>query len=152
MQITLYAPKRDKQKGQAALEFTLVSALAVFLIFCALDQMMLVYSYVLMAHAAKEGVRYAVVHGSGNSTLCAYPCSGTVSSNAQAVQSVVQNAAKLAFRDTSNLTVSVSYLEGGSVKPPGLVQVTVSYPYRSFFSLPWTEPTLKASAEGRILN
>ena len=143
---------RRKQKGQAALEFTLTAGLAVFLIFCAIDQMMLLYTYVLISHAAKEGVRYAVVHGSGNSTLCAYPCSGTVSTNAQAVQNVVQNAAKLSFHDTSNLTVNVNYLDAGSVKPPGLVQVTVSYPYRSFFALPWTDPTIKASAEGRILN
>lgn len=152
MRFRLRSRTGSRQKGQAALEFTLTSGLAVFLIFCAVDQMMLLYTYVLMAHAAKEGVRYAVVHGSGNSTLCAYPCTGTVSTHGEAVQKVVQNAAKMAFRDTSSLVVNVNYLEAGSFKAPGLVRVTVSYPYRSFFSFVWTEPTINATAQGRILN
>ncbi|MBA3913466.1 MAG: hypothetical protein H0X25_06355 [Acidobacteriales bacterium] len=144
--------RRGRQTGQAALEFTLTCGLAIFLVICAVDQMMLMYSYVLTAHAAKEGVRYAVVHGSGNSKLCAYPCSGTVTTNAEAVQAVVRNAARMTFHDVSNIVVSVNYLEAGSLKPPGLVQVTVIYPYRSFFALPWTQPTIQATAEGRILN
>ena len=60
-----------------------------------------------------------MVHGSGNSTLCAYPCSGTVTTNAEAVQAVVRNAARMTFHDVSNIAVNVNYLEAGSVKPPG---------------------------------
>ena len=46
--------RRDRQTGQAALEFTLTCGLAIFLVICAVDQMMLMYSYVLTATPRKK--------------------------------------------------------------------------------------------------
>ena len=53
------------QSGQAMVEFALVIVF-VFLVFLSILQMiLLMYAYNTFADAAKEGVRYAIVHGTG---------------------------------------------------------------------------------------
>ena len=58
----------DRQSGQAMVEFMLTIVI-VFIVFVSMLQMiMLMYAYNTLADAAKEGVRYAVVHGTGLAT------------------------------------------------------------------------------------
>ncbi|HZP16903.1 MAG TPA: TadE family protein, partial [Terriglobales bacterium] len=67
-------PKRgQREEGQAMVEFALVITF-VFLLFVSILQMILyMYAYNTLADAAKEGVRYAIVHGTGSG---AGSCSG----------------------------------------------------------------------------
>jgi hypothetical protein len=103
--------------------------------------MVLLYTYVVMAEAAKEGVRYAVVHGSGN-------LSASGPSNYTAVQSTVQFYA--GFLSTSDITVT--YPDSGNGNDElQLVKVSVSHPF-SFLNLGWPSVTVRASAQGRIVN
>jgi hypothetical protein len=113
---------------------------------------MLLYSYNVLADSAKEGVRFAIVNGS-NSATPAGPASGNssdCSTNIAPVKSVVDGFAGLTFHDVSLMTVTVCYLDGNNIAP-ARVQVTVSYAYRPYFSVPLT-PTINAAAEGRIVN
>src|SRR5262250_2897049 len=57
--------------GQAMVEFILVIVFVFLLFVSALQMILLMSSYNTVADAAKEGVRYAIVHGTGNSN-----CSG----------------------------------------------------------------------------
>src|SRR5437764_3520493 len=60
------------QSGQAMVEFMLVIVF-IFVLFVSLVQViLLVYAYNTLADAAKEGVRYAIVHGTQN-TGCSGP-------------------------------------------------------------------------------
>ena len=70
--------------GQAMVEFALVITF-IFLVFVGILQMiLLMYTYNTLADAAKEGMRYAVVHGTGLGTAgCSGP--GTVASVTPAV-------------------------------------------------------------------
>jgi hypothetical protein len=72
------------ESGQAMVEFALVITF-IFLLFAAILQMiLLMYTYNTLADAAKEGMRYAVVHGTGSGTTgCSGP--GTVASVTPAV-------------------------------------------------------------------
>jgi TadE-like protein len=73
-----------REAGQAMVEFALV-VVFIFLVFVSMLQMVfLMYTYNTFADAAKEGMRYAVVHGTG---LGAAGCSGpgTVASVSPAV-------------------------------------------------------------------
>jgi hypothetical protein len=138
-------------KGSALVEFALTVLVVLVVVFWAWELVMLLYSYNVMAGAAKEGVRYGIVHGSGNSTLCSPPCSGACGTSASCVTNVVRNYAKYSFHDMAGMRVTVSYPDGSN-QTPNRVRVVVQYPYKPWFALGWSPPTINAAAEGRIVN
>ena len=128
-----------------------------------LQMILLLHAYNTLADAAKEGIRYAIVHGTGN-TNCSGPglplanppvnCSGAPYPN---VQTVVANFAALSFQNVSTSSVTVDYnpnsANGIACNTPGcLVRVTVSYTYQPLFGLGWPSVGLNAAADGRIMN
>src|SRR6266851_791735 len=58
---------RPSAHGQATVEFALVVVLLMVMILSMLELILLMHTYNVLADAAKEGVRYAEVHGTGNS-------------------------------------------------------------------------------------
>ncbi len=87
------------QAGQAMVEFMLVTIFLLVLFVSILQMILLMHAYNTLADAAKEGIRYQVVHGTGNSN-CSGPgttgppavtCSDTTGSN---VKTVVTNFAE----------------------------------------------------------
>jgi Flp pilus assembly protein TadG len=156
-ELKMQSPRATKsraghEKGQAMVEFLLsLMLLMIFVILC-FEGVLLLYTTNVLADAAKEGVRYAVVNGS-NSASPAGPSTGASSdctTNITPVKNVVSNFAGLSFHDVSAMTVSVCYLDGNNVAP-SRVQVTLSYVYKPWFNVPMT-PTISAAAEGRIVN
>lgn len=143
--------KRSRQAGQALVEFALTVLVVLVVVFWAWELVMLMYTYNVMAGAAKEGVRYAIVHGSGNSTLCSPPCTGACGTPNACVTNVVTNYAKYSVHDISGMTVTVTYPDGNN-KTPSRVRVAISYPYAPWFALGWSPPVIRAAAEGRIVN
>jgi len=131
-------------RGQATIEFALV----------------IIFLMIVLADSAKEGVRYAIVHGTNNSTPSGPTCPckdidgpaappGTVPGY-NSSYGVVKTFAQYSLHDTSGMTVTVTYPAGN--KTPNLVQVVVAYPYQPFFGLGWPTITVNAAAEGRIIN
>ena len=154
---------KHPQAGQAMVEFMLVTVFLLILFVSILQMILLLHAYNTLADAAKEGIRYAVVHGTGN-TNCVGPglpsatppvtCSG---SPYVSVQTVVTNFAGVSFQSVSTGNVTVDYnpngANGSACNVPGcLVRVTVSYPYQPLFGLSWPSVTLNAAADGRIMN
>jgi Flp pilus assembly protein TadG len=143
-------------EGQAAVEFALTILVVIFVVFWAIELIMMIYTYVVLAEAAKEGVRYAIVHGSNNSIRSGPTCPCPAIDGPPGT-GVVKTAAKWSLHDTSTMTVTVNYLDDAGnpatdVDPPTMVRVVVSYPYRPFFSFAWTALTVRAAAQGRIMN
>jgi hypothetical protein len=161
LRASLAMAKRRKQRGQSLVEFAL-TILFIFLLFVGmLEMIFLLYAYNTLANAAKEGVRYAIVHGTGN-TQCSGPglplgspaiiCPDLPGVN---VQTVVTNFARLSMQ--SGATVVVDYNPNNAnvalCNIPGcMVQVRVSQTYHPFFGLGWPSVTLYAAADGRIMN
>lgn len=143
--------QRSRQSGVAAVEFALSATFLVMTMLFMWEMVLMVYTYNVMAVAAKEGVRYAVMHGTGNTAICVSPCTGNQTTNTAAVRSVVQNFASNSFHDVSGMTVTVNYPDG-SAAPPNRVQVLISYPYKPLIVLPWMSPVIAAASEGRIQN
>jgi len=137
-------------------EFVLSFTVVIFLVFWMFEMIMIMYTYSTLTDAAKEGVRYAIVHGSNNPT--------TVSS----VVDRVQTFANASGHDVSGITIDVKYFKsdgteytdtGGApltstsaVDSPDRVTVTVAYPFVPYINLPWAVPTIHATAQGRIAN
>jgi Flp pilus assembly protein TadG len=147
---------RRREKGQAAVEFALTVVFLMLLIVGFIELIMMLHTYNVIADAAKEGVRYAIVHGAANTggsgPTC--PCSAI---DGAAGTGVVKSYAQYSLHDTSSMTVTVNYNPGGNNgatacnKSPCLVRVTVRYPYQPFFGLGWPTVNVNAAAQGRIV-
>lgn len=121
--------------------------LVTFLIF---EFSMAVYTYSVLGNAAREGIRYAVVHGIDSSN-CSGPGPGCSDATGSNVKAVVKDYAALTFHDISGMTVSASWPDGTAV-PSSRVLVTISYPYVAYLRLPgFDPPSMQVTAEGRIV-
>jgi len=144
---------RAGERGQAAVEFALTIVLVFFILVAVMELLMFVHTYNALADSAKEGVRYAIVHGNDNTSPSgpACPCAAI---DGAAGTGVVKTFAQFAFHDTSAMTVNVTYPDTTNPpanQPPNRVRVVVSYPYQPFFGLSWPSVTVYAAAEGRIM-
>jgi Flp pilus assembly protein TadG len=158
-------PRRRATRGQAQVEFALVIVFLMILILSMLELLTLMHTYNVLADAAKEGLRYAIVHGNKNSTASGptCPCAdidgpaappGTVPGYGSGY-GVVKTYAQYSLHDMTGLTVTVTYPDTANPpanKVPNRVQVVVAYPYRPFFNLGWPTVTVNSAAEGRIVN
>ena len=165
----LHRKAHQRAKGQATVEFALTVLLFMLLVVGAMEMIVLVYTYNVLADAAKEGVRYAIVHGSrngfpsgpgstgdidglpapiGTTGGCAVDGSGCASG-----YGVVKSYARYSLHDTTNMNVVVTYPDTGNPpanQAPNRVRVVVTYPYQPFFGLGWPSVTISAASEGRI--
>jgi Flp pilus assembly protein TadG len=124
-----------EERGAVLVEFAISILLVLTILFSALELCSAVYTYTVLADAANEGVRYAIVHSSDTS--------GAVSK--------VKTYAAYSMHNVSAIQVSVTYPDGSSV-PPNRVAVAVTYQYvpyvGNFMKKP---PTMFAYAQGRLV-
>jgi Flp pilus assembly protein TadG len=124
------------ERGQSLLETAMVMLIIFMVVFWVFEVGWLMHTFCVMADAANEGVRHAMVHSGGDS-------GGT--------QTVVKTFAATSLHDTSAIAVSVTFPDGGAA-PPKRVRVTVTYTY-----VPWlrfvmtTPPSMRTFAEGRMV-
>ncbi len=108
------------------------------------------YASGVLADSAKEGVRYAIVHGSLMSACNGPGDTGvTCDTGAAGVIAAVNNYARASMHSPAAMTVTPTYPDSSS-KPTSRVRVVVRYAYQPFFSLGWPTLTVNAAAEGRI--
>lgn len=158
-------------RGQALVEFAFIVLFVMFFILGILEMVVFMHTYSVLADSAKEGVRYAIVHGA-NSSLASGPTCPCADIDGEAAPAgtipgygsgygVVKSFARYSLHDVSgsNMTVTVTYgpADTPAVSPlnktPNRVQVVVAYPYHPIFGVTWLPGiTVNASAEGRIMN
>lgn len=118
---------RGSSRGQALVEFAFVLPIFLLLLFGTIDFGRYVYYVQILNNAAREGARYAIVHGS-NSFQPAGP-----NPNDPAVAAVVQNYAVGVIG--SGATFNVASTWGTPPNPPSNVRgqkvhVAVTYAFR----------------------
>ncbi len=157
-------------RGQATIEFALVIIFLMVMVLSIVEMIFFMNTYNVLADSAKEGVRYAIVHGNKNSTPSGPTCpcadidgppapAGTIPGYGSGY-GVVKTFAQYSLHDVTGtkMTVTVTYGPADSPavtplnKTPNRVQVVVAYPYKPFFGLGWPTVTVNAAAEGRIMN
>jgi Flp pilus assembly protein TadG len=154
--MNFFRPVQHGEKGQAAVEFALTVVFLMLLIVGFVELIMMLHTYNVVADAAKEGVRYAIVHGAAN-TGGSGPTCPCAAIDGAAGTGVVKTYAQYSLHDTTAMTVTVSYNPGGNNGAkacnlsPCLVRVAVSYPYQPFFGLGWPIVNVNAAAQGRII-
>ena len=142
--------RQGGQQGQSAVEFALVIVSLVLLLFGMLEMTMFIYTYAALTGAAKEGVRYAVVHGASAASPSG-PAAGPSGPGPGDVVSRVKAYGAASLHKLSDNNISVNYLDGNSNSPGSRVQVSVSYPYQPLFGLRWASVTISANSVGRIM-
>ena len=137
------------EEGSLVVETALSLLLVIPMVFWMFEMCMLTYTYSVLGDAARQGVRYAIVHGtdSGN---CSGPSSGCADTAAANVKSVVTAAAAYSFHDLSKMTVRVNYPDLAS-NPPSRVNVTINYTYVPYIKLPGIANSVQLTAQGRII-
>ena len=121
-----------------------------------IEMVLFLHTYNVIADSAKEGIRYAVVHGADNTSSSGPTCPCSAIDGA-AGTGIVKTYAQYSLHDTTNMTVTVDYnpnsANGATAcnKSLCLVRVTVSYLYQPFFGLGWPKVTVNAAADGRIV-
>ena len=121
--------KKRGERGNYIVEFGLSFVLFFCMILGVLDVSRGIYTYSFMAGAAKEGSRYAMVHGSSSGSKA----------TSGAVQTVVQNWMTGVVNPT-NATVTTTW-SPTSENPGSVVSVSVQYtftPITSFLVGNWT--------------
>ncbi len=135
--------------GSVAIETALGFMLIMVMVLGIIEFSMMAYTFGVLEESAREGVRYATIHGT-DSTNCSGPSSGCADSSAANVSSDVTTYAKAYAGNVSGMSVTVTYPDAAST-PNSRVQVAISYQYQPLFAFPGTPPTLNISAIGRIL-
>jgi Flp pilus assembly protein TadG len=125
-----------RQRGQSLLETAMMIVVIFTVVFWIFELGWLMYTYAVMADAANEGVRYAVVHSGGD-------VNGT--------KATVATFAQTSLHDVRGLSTSVTFPDGGSAAPPNHVVVTVTYTYVPWLNQFITTPTMSTYAEGRMI-
>ena len=125
-----------RQRGQSLLETAMMIVVIFTVVFWIFELGWVMYTYAVMADAANEGVRYAIVHSGGDA-------SGT--------QAQVKLFAQTSLHDISAMSPPSVTFPDGSAAPPNRVRVTVTYTY-----VPWLKqfintPTMTTYAEGRMI-
>jgi hypothetical protein len=105
-------PRGDRRRGQSMVEFSLVFIIFLMLMVGLFELGRVVWIYETVAHAARQGARYAMVNGNGGSP-----------DNAALVASVKKQAVGLG----NSVQVTPTWEGGGIVG--SFVRVRVSYPF-----------------------
>jgi len=129
-------PARRMQRwlrGQTFVEFAAVALPLCIVMFGIIVAGMAIYSYSFVCYGAREGVRYAIVHGSASLS----PAS------ASDVKNYVENKAR--SLNTSYLNVLTNWKPDN--KPGSVVSVQVTYGFQPFFPMSTVTVPLSSSAQ-----
>ena len=135
--------------GTMIVEFALSALIGLTLMLGIIEVSSLLYTYNVIGNAARDGLRYAVIHGT-DSGLCSGPSSGCADSTGANIVTVVQNTAQYSFHDVSRLSVTPSWPDSSSA-PGSRVKVQVTYTYVPYVHIAGLSPQISTVSEGRIV-
>ena len=123
---------RHRERGQALVEFSLVSIVFFLLVFGMVDAGRAVWNYNTLAQATREGTRYAIVHGADSSDPSGPGSAYYTPPNVD--QKVTEAVEKFsAGLDESRLTVEAEWPDGTSTAGSAIT-VTSQYNYEPMFN------------------
>jgi Flp pilus assembly protein TadG len=119
--------------GQTYAEFAMVVLPTIVLIFGIISFGMTVYTWSFLSNAARDAVRYAIVHGSKS----------TSPATADDIQTYVRNEAQ----GLTASAIDVSTTWNPDNNPGSVVSVQVSYTFRPFYPFNGVSLPLSSSAQ-----
>jgi Flp pilus assembly protein TadG len=135
-------------RGTVAIETAVGFMLMMAMLLGIMECSVMGYTYAVLEESAREGVRYAIVHGADSSS-CNGPSTGCDATAANVIADVHAYANTFAGTITG-MSVVVTYPDGVSTGT-SRVKVAITQTYVSVFHIPGISQTLTVSSEGRIL-
>jgi Flp pilus assembly protein TadG len=135
--------------GESLVSFALTVPILFGLIFGLMQLCMALYSHEYISELAREGARYAIVHGPDCLTSSGTSCMVTATSSAGSFPSVNDYVLHSGLPNFSGgkVTVSTTYPNGEAVNQPVLVKVTCAFPFQIPFV---TSTTLAMSSSSEM--
>ena len=154
--------RRSGTRAQALVEFALVAPIFFILLFALIDFGRYVYYVQILNNAAREGARYAIVHGANGIPSSGPAAPGTTSSDPSGanVRSTVRNYLVGVIGQSTALTVNVCWQTSNGVGAPcsgdnarsNPVEVTVDYQFRSVIPIVPIPPINVQGASTLVIN
>lgn len=146
MQQLTHRPKYLFRHGQALVEFAIGLGLLLLLVFGVVDLGRAVFAYNSIAHCAREGTRYAIVHGSQSTTPV-----GPAANDATLEAWVRRFATGLQASQFSVTSTWVGPSGAANNQPGSTVTVVVGYNFQpaTMFFMPLS---LRSQSAGMIVN
>jgi Flp pilus assembly protein TadG len=148
---------RDRSMGQALVEFAVIAPIFFLILFAIIDFGRYVYYVQVLNNAAREGTRYAIVHGANAAPLkcptgpmptgVTNPCPDDAAGNA--VKQVVRNFAVGVIGDDTILVITPSWPDGDNAREH-TVSVNVTYQFHSVIPLV-PLPTLQVNGASTLV-
>lgn len=138
------------ESGSVAIETALSFMLIMTMVLAIVEFSVMAYTYSVLGEAARQGVRYATIHGTASSN-CSGPSTGCADSSAANVVSAVTTYANNFTGNVSGMKVQVTYPDAGGSAAPSRVTVAITYTYQPMFHVIGTSPAFHVSSQGRIL-
>ena len=136
------------ERGAIAIETSVGFMVMMAMLLGIMECSVMGYTYAVLEESAREGVRYAIVHGADSSS-CNGPSPGCDATAANVIADV--KAYGNTFAGTiSGMSVVVTYPDGVSTGT-SRVKVAITDTYVSVFHIPGISQTLTVSSTGRIL-
>lgn len=143
-------PRLGNQKGQATLEMLISLMITFSLVFWLFELCMFTYTCSVLNSAAQDGVRYAIVHGTGSQN-CSGPDTGCTNQSPYSnVQAVVNATASASLHDLAAMRITVTYANNTAAEGNPVV-VKVAYTYVPYVNLPGLQDAVTLTSQGEIL-
>ncbi|HZO81743.1 MAG TPA: TadE/TadG family type IV pilus assembly protein [Candidatus Binataceae bacterium] len=130
-------------RGQAAVEFALVALPCLTLLFAVTSFGYALYTYSFVSSAARNAVRYAIVHGSHSLS----PATSTAITNYVKNQLQGLSASDLSVTSCWNPQSGTCPGPSGNNDPGKVVSVTVTYNFQPLFGMPAVTLPLTSSSQ-----
>jgi Flp pilus assembly protein TadG len=137
------------RRGQSMVEFALVAPIFFLLLFGIIEAGRFMYHYEILNNAAREGIRYAIIHGENSSDPTGPPTDATGADIKQAISD-----AALGLVGAGDLVIPdpvYSGPNGATNKRGSNVELSVSYTYSPLLPL-FPNVTISTEASGVINN
>lgn len=129
---------RGGPAGQTAVEFALAASVFLFVMFALTEMALVVYNYNTVCSAAREAVRYAIVHS---------PSSANPATTSEIQQVAINSAVNL---NPAELTVNVSF--PSDPRLPSQLDALVQVSYQYSLQIPFRSPvTLSLASSAQML-
>jgi Flp pilus assembly protein TadG len=143
----------SRSRGQALVEFALVAPIFFLILFSIIDFGRYVYYVQILNNAAREGARYAIVHGSNGMPSSGPPAPGFTSSDPSStnVKAVARRQAIGVVGSTAVLRIDALYPDDYN-RRGDRVTVTVQYDFKSIIPIVPLPPILITGESTLVIN
>jgi Flp pilus assembly protein TadG len=140
-------------RGSNEVETALAMLVTIPMLICLFEMCMFCYTVAVLQYASRQGVQYAMTHGT-DAPNCSGP-GGSVHSSCPDVAGTNVTAVVMAVAGSSGHSLSTGQIQliwaNNTNNPGNPVTVQVQYPYKTYSHVPFPALTINGMATGQIV-